>query len=214
MTMKRRSGLIAATILLSVIPALAQRGRVSPEVRARRVLEPSPPPSLPRGPGNPTPPEAGYVVMPEAAPPGSITPPIIPDPMDRAFWTLYDRDKQVTLSGKVTKVDWTNPNAYIFLVASGTEWAIESSFIHFRQSDVNPPVKVDQTITVSGYLPKEEPQQMSPMRSGPPVARYLRENHLIRAGEITTVSGQKLTMGKPLTAKEEAEREKCRPFGC
>jgi hypothetical protein len=219
-----RSVLITTTVLLSLTPVLAQsrgqRGRGTPDRRAAVTPEPdrvtpanaSPEPA--RGAGIVTPPGGGYLVMPESAPPGSVTPPLIPDPMDRAFWTLYDRDRQVTLSGKVTRVDWTNPNTYIFMVANGAEWAIESSFIHFRQSNANPPVKVDQTITVSGYFPKADPPEISPVRTGPSVTRYVRENRLIRAGEITTVFGQKLMMGKPPTEKEDAEREKCRAFGC
>jgi hypothetical protein len=224
---KLRSALLASTLLLFVTtlgPSIGQsrgaRGRGTPargaaaNPEAARGTPANAPPEPARGPGRVSPPEGGYYVMPESAPAGSVTPPLIPDPMDRAFWTLYDRDRQITLSGKVTRVNWTNPNTYIFLQANGAEWAIESSFIHFRQSDANPPLKEDQTITVSGYFPKDDPPQISPVRTGPSVTRYIREDRLIRAGEITTVFGQKLTMGKPPTEREDAEREKCRAFGC
>jgi hypothetical protein len=117
----------------------------------------------------------------------TANPALIPsDPLDRAYWELYDCDKQVTISGKVAKVTWTDPNTYIFLEASGTEWAIESSFIQFRQSNVNPAVRVGQTITVSGYLPKDEPPSFLPAKSSPAVSSYLKAKHLIRAGEMNT----------------------------
>jgi hypothetical protein len=219
-----RSVLVTTTVLLSLTPLLAQsrgqRGRTDAD---RRSVEPAEvtrgtaanqPPEPVRGPGRVAAPEGGYFVMPESAPAGSVTPPLIPDPMDRAFWTLYDRDRSTTLSGKVTRVNWTEPNTYIFMQANGAEWAVEASFIHFRQSDATPPVKPDQTITVSGYFPKDDPPEISPRRTGPSVTRYLREDRLIRAAEITTVFGQKLAMGKPPTAREDAEREKCRAFGC
>jgi hypothetical protein len=213
-----RGALITTAVLLSVTPLLAQsrgqRGRDTPERRAA-VTPVNASPEAPRGAaGNVTPPAGGYYTMPESAAPGSVTPPLIPDPMDRAFWTLYDRDRQITLSGKVTSVNWTNPNTYIFMVANGREWAIESSFIHFRQAEASPAVKADQTITVTGFFPKDDPPEISPRRTGPSVTRFLREDRLIRAGEIITVYGQKLTMGKPPTEKEDAEREKCRAFGC
>lgn len=223
-----RSALIATTVLLSATPLLlsmgqsraGQRGRGStvrnPEAPAEsnRGSQPVAPPGTTRRAGNDAPPEGGYVAMPENAPPGSVTPPLIPDMADRSFWTLYDRDRSITISGTVNKVEWTNPNSYIFLQANGQEWAVEASFIHFRQSSSDPPLKPGHTITVFGYFPKDDPPEISPRRTGPSVTRYVREDLLIRAGEITTAFGQKLIMGKPPTEKEEAEREKCRPFGC
>jgi hypothetical protein len=218
---------ITATLLVSLIPLVpsmgqtrGQRGRGTPdrgETAPRERDRGTPQTASPepaRDAGKVAPPVGGYFAKPEVAPPGSVTPPLIPDPMDRAFWVLYDRDRQITLTGKVTRVNWTEPNTYIFLLANGAEWAIEASFIHFRQSDAIPPVKPDQTITVTGYFPKDDPPEISVRRTGPSVTRYVREDLLIRAGEIINVFGQKLIMGKPPTEREDAEREKCRAFGC
>lgn len=214
-----RGVLLTAIVLLCVIPSMGQaRGERGNRARPSAPAAPPAPraeATTPRGPGTVAPPNQGYVVMPESAPAGTARPALIPsDPLDRGYWELYDADKQVTLSGKVTKVTWTNPNTYIFIEASGTEWAIESSFIQFRQSSVNPAVGVDHTITVFGYLPKDEPSSVLPAKISPSVSSYLKEKHLIRAGEITTVYGQKLAMGKPPSEKEMAERLKCSALGC
>ena len=169
-----------------------------------------------RGAGVVTPPEAGYVVTPEPAPAGTVRPAPIPsDEFDRAYWELYDRKKHVTITGRVTDVNWTNPNTYIFVAASGAEWAVESSFIQFRQSTVTPAVRVAQTVTVSGYLPKDNPSPKWPVRPPPSVSAYQQEKHLIRASEITTEYGQTLRLGRPLSEEEEkAELLNCSRLGC
>jgi hypothetical protein len=91
---------------------------------------------------------------------------------------------------------------------------VESGYIQFRQASVTPAIHADEVITVTGYLPKEEPSVELPAKRMTGMATYLKTNHLVRAGEITTVYGQKLQMGRPPTDKEMAERLKCSPFGC
>jgi hypothetical protein len=146
--------------------------------------------------------------------PGTAEPFAIADPLGVAYWELYDRAKPVTITGKVTKVDWTNPNSYIYMEAIGGAWAVESSLIQFKQSNVTPAVRVGETITVSGYLPKDVP--VCPIAPKIPrnVSSFLKDSHLIRAGEITTVFGQKLTLGKPPTAAETDERLRYFSLGC
>jgi hypothetical protein len=160
-------------------------------------------------------PNQGYVVIPEGPAPGTAAPAAIPsDPLDRAYWELYDRARSVTLTGKVTRVDWLMPNSYIYLVADGALWAVESGFAQFRQANVMPAVHVDEIITVTGYLPKEDAPIELPAKRISAMSTYLKTNHFVRAGEITTVFGQKLHMGKPPSDKEMSERLKCSPFGC
>jgi hypothetical protein len=157
------------------------------------------------------PPNQGYVPKPESAPAGSVTEARIPeDPVDQTYWPLYDRERPITLTGKVTRVDWTTPNTYIFIATDTGPWVIESSFAQYRQARVSPAVRVDELITVMGYLPKTSISDI-PVRRFATAATYLRANHLIRAGELTTVFGQKLTFGKPPTDAELAERFTC-PF--
>ena len=206
-----RAVLITAIALLSISPLSV----LLSQTRGQRERTPSR--EVPsRGAGTVVAPEAGYVMASEPVPAGTVYPSLIPpDEFDRAFWELYDRDRYVTLSGKVTKVTWTNPNAYIFVQASGAEWAVEASFIQFRQASVTPAVRVDQTVTISGFLAKEDPSPKWPVKSSPSVAPYKKEKHLIRASEITTEYGQKLRLGRPQSEEEEqAELLKCSRLGC
>jgi hypothetical protein len=212
MAARPRVVLLTAFVLLSISPltimlsqSRGQRGAVTPtrEVPAG-------------GPGTVTPPAAGYVTAPEPVPAGTVRPALIPsDEFDRAYWELYDRDKHVTISGKVTRVNWTNPNAYIFVQTSGVEWAVEASYIQFRHANVTPAIRVNQTISIAGYLAKDDPNPKWPVRSSPSVSSYRKEKHLIRASEITTEYGQKLRLGKPQSEEEEAdELLKCSRLGC
>lgn len=225
--MKARSGaLVMGAVVLAAVPLMGQsRGarttvprRVAPSVTPAPAPQPEvapPSPSPARGAGAMTPPNQGYVVMPDRPPAGTAAGSAVPsDPLDRAYWELYDRQKPITLTGKVTKVDWANPNSYIFMAAESGLWVVESGFIQFRQSSITPAIRVDEIITVTGYLPKEEPGGELPAKRSATMANFLKTNHLIRAGEITTVFGQKLTMGRPPSEAEMAERLKCSAFGC
>jgi hypothetical protein len=176
----------------------------------------TPTPKVPiNGAGTVIPPNQGYYVNPAPTPPGTAANfDIQANPLDRAYWEMYDREKTVTLSGKVTRVDWTMPNSYVYLVAEGALWAVESAYIQFRQSNITPAIRVDDWITITGYFPKEEPWGELPAKLAPPIAAYLKTNHLIRAGSITTATGVKLNMGRPPTEQEMSERLKCSPFGC
>jgi hypothetical protein len=100
------------------------------------------------------------------------------------------------------------------MVTEGGLWAVEAAYIQFLKASVTPAIRVDQTVTVTGYLPKEKPITELPARASPGTAHYLKTNRLIRAGELTTAFGQKLLMGRPPTDAEIAERLKCSAFGC
>src|SRR5262245_20297302 len=171
-------------------------------------------PVAPATPGVVTPPNGGYVPSAVSAPAASVTGSAIPaDPLDRAYWEMYDRARTVTLTGKITRVDWSNPNTYIFLSSRGATWALESNFTQFRQSSVTPAVRVGDTVTVIAYLPRDEKSVELPARTSP-AASYLKNHRLGRAGEITTAYGQRLSMGIPPTDKERADRLKCTALGC
>ena len=222
MSTRSRAWLMAA-ILLAAVPVMGQsRGarRSSPPATPESQPQPVPvvPPPAPfpvNGAGVVLPPQQGYVPEPDRAPAGSVTEALIPgDPVDQTYWELYDRERAVLLTGKVTRVDWTTPNSYIFVAADSGPWVIESSFIPFRQARVTPAIRAGEVITVMGYLPKGTGNSVPiPIIRFPSAASYLRANHLIRAGEITTVFGQKLTMGKPPSDAELALRLICQ-FGC
>lgn len=198
----------------------AQNGRRTggtPDTR-NRTANPRPdlpPAAAPSPAGVVTPPEQGYVPAPPAPEPGSATAQPIPaDPLELGYWELYDREEPVSITGTVSRVEWTHPNTYIYMTSNGTAWAVESSYIQFRQASRNPAIKAGETITVYGYLPKENPVAQLPARGNALAAPFVRNDRLIRAGEITMVYGQKIVLGRPPSDAELQAKMKCSAFGC
>ena len=98
-------------------------------------------------------------------------------------FAMFDTTKPVTLTGKVTQFQWTNPHAYIELdVPDGNNppkhWTVElgSTSILMQGGWKFNDVKPDQTITVV----------LSPLRSGQPGGLLVR---------ITLADGRVLSNG-------------------
>ena len=98
-------------------------------------------------------------------------------------FAMFDTTKPVTLTGKVTKFQWTNPHAYIELdVPDGTNpskhWTVElgSTSILMQGGWKFTDVRPDQTITVV----------LSPLRDGQPGGLLVR---------ITLADGRVLSNG-------------------
>jgi len=79
-----------------------------------------------------------------------------------SFAAQYDRNKPVTLTGPVTKIDWINPHARIFIDAKDTtgkivNWEIElgSPAILLRNGWTKKAITIGETVTVSGSLAKD-----------------------------------------------------------
>jgi len=79
-----------------------------------------------------------------------------------SFAAQYDRAKQATLNGPVTKVDWINPHARIFMDvkdASGkvVNWEVELSApaMLMRRGWTRAAVPVGGVVTVNGSLAKD-----------------------------------------------------------
>jgi len=54
----------------------------------------------------------------------------VPVSAQRARSTAYDSDRKLTLSGIVTRIDWVNPSAFVFInvkdsVGTVANWAVE-----------------------------------------------------------------------------------------
>jgi len=78
-----------------------------------------------------------------------------------SFAAMYDGSKPVRLVGTLSKVEWTNPHSYIYVLVKNpdgttTEWAGESagpgalSRRGFKKGDI----KIGDTIIIDGFLAK------------------------------------------------------------
>ena len=75
----------------------------------------------------------------------------------------YDTKTEVTLKGVVTKIEWTNPHAFVYLDVRDqhgtvTNWAIEtdSPNVLSRGGWSKHTLKPDDEVTVSGYPAKKQ----------------------------------------------------------
>jgi len=84
----------------------------------------------------------------------------VPVQAHHSFAAQYDATKPVTLTGKVTKVEWTNPHIYIYIDVTDeqtkavTNWALEmggpNALIRLGWSRNS--LKADDVVTVEGTL--------------------------------------------------------------
>jgi hypothetical protein len=83
-----------------------------------------------------------------------------------SFAAIYDGEKAVTMSGTVTRVEWTNPHIHFSIDVTGedgtvTQWRFEGYPPNMLvrqgwQRDVT--LKRGDTVTVFGWLARVEPQ--------------------------------------------------------
>ena len=79
-----------------------------------------------------------------------------------SFTAQYDSNKPVTVTGTVTKIEWTNPHARFYVDAkdaSGamTNWELElgSPNTLIRYGWKRDSMKVGESVTVEGYLARD-----------------------------------------------------------
>lgn len=87
----------------------------------------------------------------------------LPAHAHHSFAAQYDAAKPITLTGKVTKVEWTNPHIYIYMdvpdekTGNVVNWALEmggpNSLI--RLGWKRDSLKADDLVTVEGSLAKD-----------------------------------------------------------
>src|SRR6185436_18965098 len=85
-----------------------------------------------------------------------------------SFAAEYDGTKQVTMNGKVTKVEWMNPHAFFYLDVkdeSGkiTNWAFELNSPNYlmRSGWTKSSLKIDDQVTVTGALSRDGNKQVN-----------------------------------------------------
>jgi hypothetical protein len=76
----------------------------------------------------------------------------------------YDTSKPVTLRGKVTKVDWTNPHVFLFVDLADesgriTNWTVESAAPNYllRLGWTKQSFKAGDTVTIRAFKAKDQP---------------------------------------------------------
>ena len=80
-----------------------------------------------------------------------------------SFAAEYDSSQEISLTGKITKVEWTNPHIYIHIdVVEGgkvTSWALEGYPPNTlkRTGFSRNLLKEGDTITITGYRARENP---------------------------------------------------------
>jgi hypothetical protein len=86
----------------------------------------------------------------------------VPLSAHHSFAAEFDGTKQITLTGVVTKVDWVNPHAYIYIDVKDDQgtvvnWGLESGAPNalYRAGWRKDDLKVGDTVTFSAFLAKD-----------------------------------------------------------
>lgn len=97
---------------------------------------------------------------------------VIPARAHHSFAAEYDAAKPIALTGTVTKLDWVNPHAWLYLsveAASGESkvWAVElgSPNALLRQGWTRNSLNAGDRVTVTDHLAKKERYWLMPTRS-------------------------------------------------
>jgi len=102
-----------------------------------------------------------------------------------SFAAEFDGNKQITLTGVVTKVDWVNPHAYIYVDVKGDDgnvvnWGIETGAPNalYRAGWRKDDLKAGDTVTFTAFLAKDG-------------------SHTAAAKEVKLPDGRKVFAGSP-----------------
>src|SRR5215467_11154152 len=93
----------------------------------------------------------------------------IPSIAHHSFAAEYDASKPVTLTGKVTKVEWQNPHTFFYIDVKDDKtnqvanWAVElgSPNSLMRLGWTRNSMKVDDVVTIQGSLAKDGSKLMN-----------------------------------------------------
>jgi len=88
---------------------------------------------------------------------------VLPAYAHHSFPAQYDASKPVTLTGKITKVEWTNPHIFVYIdvpdeaTGATVNWALELGGPNalIRKGWKRDSLKTDDLITVEGSLARD-----------------------------------------------------------
>jgi len=110
----------------------------------------------------------------------------IPALAHHAFAAEFDRQKPVTITGTVTKVEWANPHARFYVDAKDetgkvNNWDFELGSPNglMRRGWTRNSLKIGDTVTVTGWRAKNAP-------------------HVANAGTVTLADGKKVFAGSSI----------------
>jgi len=88
--------------------------------------------------------------------------PVMPASAHHAFAAEFDANKRIKVSGTVTKLEWTNPHAWLYVdgkdeAGKATSWSFEmgSPNTLIRQGWRRTSLKEGDQVTVEGYAAKD-----------------------------------------------------------
>ena len=98
-----------------------------------------------------------------------LTTVVAPLAAHHSFAAEYDATKRVTMTGKVTKVEWMNPHAFFYLdvkdekTNTTANWAFELNSPNYlmRSGWNKSSLKVDDVVTVQGALTRDGTKQVN-----------------------------------------------------
>lgn len=103
-----------------------------------------------------------------------------------SFGAEYDTSKPISLTGTITKIDWTNPHSFLFLDVKDDKgevvnWKLEGypPGVLYRtgwRKDIT--IKVGDTVTITGWRSRDS-------------------SNLAHSREVTLPDGRKLFFGPP-----------------
>jgi hypothetical protein len=110
----------------------------------------------------------------------------VPAIAHHAFAAEFDRQKPVTITGTVTKVEWANPHARFYIDAKDetgkvNNWDFELGSPNglMRRGWTRNSLKIGDTVTVTGWRAKNAP-------------------HVANAGTVTLADGKKVFAGSSI----------------
>jgi len=96
---------------------------------------------------------------------GSLLGAAVPALAHHSFAAEYDRDQPITITGKVTKLEWTNPHARVYVEAvnedgEAIEWDLELGppTVLMRNGWRRDSLKPGTEVTVDGFRSRTEPR--------------------------------------------------------